>query len=272
MNVSGVILAILFCSFILTMVGAILFLQRKIRFTTKHFVSFGFGILPVLIGTVWLPQSFQDTRAGFHIIGLMALGFLFNGVCERWLLSKFHFLDFLIQNKQKHDCSIHDMVHTHYHFLPKSTACSAVACFVLCSFFDGMRFATPLNQSFGHEHGGDFLWVALGLMFHLLPECLTLISIALSGPFYLKNVLSIVAVFYLSFVGGAFMFLNTSSFFFHGQAGYFAFATGLFLYICVVHLIPTVIKGGAKKWFALGVGFGVVFLHILPHGLGDHSH
>ena len=279
MYIFGAILAIVFCSFILIMTGAILFLQKKSHFKIKNLVSFGFGILPILIGTVWIPQSFKDSPTYLQTISFMSLGFLFNALCERYLLSKFNFLRFLIKNEQTHDCKLHSTVFSHYHFLPKSTACSAVACFVLCSFFDGMRFISPISQSFSYAQGKDFLWVSLSLVFHLLPECLTLLSIALSGPFYFKNVLSIILVFYLSFIGGALMFLNASAWVFEEPSSYFAFATGLFLYICIVHLLPTVIKGGTKKYFALGLGFGLFFLQILPYMLGGeesgfphHSH
>ena len=245
------LLSVVYCVAVLLL--TYFFIYKKIRFDLHHVVAFGTGFLVILLFFDFLPHSFDTTEAGLYSIMIMLAGFLVNAFSEIGVLPRLKFLNKLLPDK-KHDCHEHDSEHIHYHLMPSSVGCSAVGCLILCAFFDGIRLASALLIDMGTA-----IMMSIGLLFHLLPESVAVIGIGLSSGFSRKSLLGIILVFCFAFLGGYHIFFLLS-YMENWQNLVLPFASGLFLYVCFVHLIPIVIRFKVKKWFLMGAGLCFIFL------------
>ena len=237
-------------------------MYKKIKFNLQNVVALGAGVLAILVLFDFLPYALNTTNALYKSIILILAGFLVNALSEIGIIPRLKFLNRLLPNK-KHDCHQHDSEHVHYHLMSSSVGCSAVGCLILCAFFDGIRFASTVF--IGVETA---IMMSVGLLFHLLPESVTVIGIGLSSGFSRKSLLRIILVFCLAFLGGYQVFFLLS----HIQSLHsfvLPFALGLFIYLCCVHFIPMVIKLKKKKWFCIGAGLCFALLQ-LSHLLLGH--
>ena len=229
------------------------FIYKKTELPVKHIVAFGAGILFIFIFFDLFPHIFQEDIEVSKTVIFVLAGFLVNAFSEIYILPKLKFLNRILPAK-KHDCREHDLEYVHYHLLPAGTGCSAMACFILCAFFDGLRLAGAFITDIKTA-----VIMSIGLLLHLLPESVTVVGIGLSSGFSRKSVVKIISLFCLAFLGGCHAFF-LFSYIEYLHSFVLPFATGLFLYVCFVHLVPLVIKLKVKKWFFAGA---VVFLAIL---------
>ena len=237
------LLSLFYCVVILCL--TYFFIYKKVKIPLQNIVAFGAGALCILVIIDFLPHTFITGRSVYESISLILAGLLVNAFSEIFLLPRMKFLNRLLPAK-KHDCHQHDSQHVHYHLMPSSVGCSAVACLILCAFFDGIRFATTLMID-----TETAVLMSVGLLFHLLPESITVVGIGLSSGFSRKSLLNIIFIFCLAFLGGYQIFFLLSHIE-HLKHFILPFASGLFIYICLVHLIPMVIKLKIKRWFFIG--------------------
>ena len=210
----------------------------------------------------FLPHTFNTGDNLYQNIILILSGFLVNAFSEVVILPYMKFLNRLLPN-EKHDCHQHDSEHVHYHLMTSSVGCSVVGCLILCAFFDGIRFASTLLIDMKTT-----VMMSIGLLFHLLPESVTVIGIGLSSRFSRRSLLGVVLVFCLAFLGGYQVFFLLSHVeYLHDFV--LPFALGLLVYLCCVHFIPMVIKLKIKKWFFIGAGLCFILLQ-LSHLLLSH--
>ena len=273
----------MYCSLILALTA--FFIHQKTKRSIWSITAFGSGVLIVLILFDFLPHVWeesthdlmvcQDVLTGTCVfesstwpwgrLGLMLLfilaGFLVNAFSEMVLLPRIQFLNKLWPAPQK---PCHEKEHIHYHLLPTSTGCSAVACLFLCAFFDGFRLASSALLDFQTA-----LKMGLGLLFHLIPESVTVLSIGLSAGFSKKALLKMSLLFCGS------LLLGYQAVFGLSHVGFlkmmiFPFAVGLFLYVSCIHLIPMAFKLKQKKALLIGMLFCFALLVLLRPILGDH--
>ncbi len=232
-------------------------IQKKIKISLEKWVAFGCGVLVVLVMYDLLPHIFELPDLSWQLgLSLLLGGFLLNGVAEVFILPRIKVLNRFLPS-QTHQCREHDSHHIHhYHLLPSSVGCSVVACFILCAFFDGIRLSASLFM--GTEAG---LTAAFALLCHLLPESVTVIGMALSSG--LGSVLvGIVLLYGLALLGGSFIYVLVSDFS-HFEIWLLPVATGLFIYVALVHLIPVVFKTRQIKTCTLGAGFCFLLFYSL---------
>ena len=230
------------------------FIYKKIAFHLNHIIAFGTGFLIIFLFFDFLPHSFSKEMNVSNIM-IMVMGFLVNIFSELVILPRMKFLNKLLPDK-KEDCDQHHLNHTHYHLIPSSTACSAIACLILCAFFDGIRLASAVLIDIKTA-----IMMSVGLLFHLLPESITVLGIGFSSGFSRKSLVGIILVFCFAFLGGYHIFFLLS-YIEQLESFILPFASGLFLYVCFIHLVPIVIKFKVKKWFVMGAVLCFIFLHI----------
>jgi len=210
----------------------------------------------------FLPHTLSTGNKNLYSnIIMIIVGLLVNAFSEIGILPRMKFLNRLLPVK-KHDCHQHESEYVHYHLIPSSVGCSAVGCLILCAFFDGIRLASTLLIDMKTT-----IMVSIGLLFHLIPESVTVIGIGLSSGLSRKSLYRIVLLFCLTFLLGyhAFFLLSHIEYL---QNSIISFASGLFLYICFVHLIPMVFKCKTKKWFFAGAILFMILLqssHLMFH-------
>ena len=236
---------LLYCIVILSI--TYFFIHNTIQVQLTKIIAFGAGFLSTFVLFEILPHTLTESISLPYTLLLIVIGFCINAVAERWILPRLRFLNQLLPTTS-HKCSEHDATHIHYHLLPPSMGCSAMGCFILCAFFDGIR----LNSGLLINPQATFM-ISLGLLFHLLPESITIVGIGLSSGFSRKAITGIVAIFCLALMAGSVSFLTLSNL--HTVENItLALATGLFIYVCSIHLIPVTIKIKQTKWFLMGIG------------------
>ncbi len=252
MQVIGLFVSFLYCT-IIFLVSLWLVRQEK-RWNLYAVASFSTGSLTALILLSLLPHSLGGGYPLYLGIIFMTSGFLFNMLSEFWILPRMKMFHHFFSKKKK--VNSHSCQHIHYHLLPSSVGSPVMACFILCAFFDGIRLMSSFSITIQTA-----VLASLSLLFHLLPESVSVIGLGLSSGFSRKNLIKIIVAFYISFFAGA------MSFFFFSHIDTFKhvvipFASGLFLYVCFVHLIPLSIKMKQKKCFVAGIVFCFLLLQI----------
>ena len=219
------------------------------------FISVSAGGLLTIAILEFLPESFSHSDMHEHLHDshaplLILSGILVQGFLEAYVLPRLGFLDKLIDTKCDHN-------HHHSHFLSPGSVCSAVGCLSICSFFDGIRFFAALNI------GESVAWATgLALFFHLLSEGAFVAIMGLGSKIKLKVIM--VLSFFISgtfIIGSVFANYFAKSFESHNLI---AFATGILLYVCFMHLIPFSLKGKGRLWFFIGL-VGFYLLHLFGH-------
>lgn len=149
--------------------------------------------------------------------------------------------------------------HTHLEVLGTGEVCSAIACFMICAFFDGIALASV--QAVDAKLG--FLLV-IGVVLHLLPEGILSGAMALAGGATLRSAQKV-----LLFIGGAFVLGSMIPFFIKGfESVFLAVSSGILIFVTLVQLLPTALKlRFAPLWIGLGVA-GYVGSHVLLEVLG----
>ena len=239
------LISTLYCAIILFI--TYFFIHNKIKVQLTKIIAFGAGFLSTFVLVEILPHTFKESSQLSTTILLIICGFIINAIAERWILPKLSFLNRLLP-KEKHKCSQHDAAHVHYHLLPPYMGCSAMGCFILCAFFDGIR----LNSGLLINPQATVL-ISIGLLFHLLPESITIVGIGMSSGFSRKTLGRIITLFCLSLMAGSASFFILSELQ-SLESIALALAAGLFIYVCSIHLIPVTIKIKQIKWLLTGIG------------------
>ncbi len=149
--------------------------------------------------------------------------------------------------------------HTHLEVLGTGEVCSAIACFMICAFFDGIALASV--QAVDAKLG---LLLVIGVILHLLPEGILSGAMALAGGATLRSAQKV-----LLFIGGAFVLGSMIPFFIQGfESVFLAVSSGILIFVTLVQLLPTALKlRFAPLWIGLGV---VAYLgsHVLLEAIG----
>jgi zinc transporter ZupT len=153
----------------------------------------------------------------------------------------------------------HLHTHTHLEVLGTGEVCSAIACFMICAFFDGIALASV--QAVDAKLG---LLLVIGVVLHLLPEGILSGAMALAGGATLKSAQKV-----LLFIGGAFVLGSLIPFFVQGfESVFLAVSSGILIFVTLVQLLPTALKlRFAPLWIGLGVA-AYVGSHLLLEALG----
>ena len=146
--------------------------------------------------------------------------------------------------------------HTHHEVLGHGEVCSAIACFMICSFFDGIALASV--QAVDKKLG---VLMVIGVVLHLLPEGILSGAMAMAGGASLKTAQKV-----LFFIGGSFVLGALIPIFIHGyEASFLAVASGIIIFVTLVQLLPTALRlKFAPLWIAAGIG-----LFELSHAVVD---
>jgi len=156
-------------------------------------------------------------------------------------------------DEAEHCSHSHDHAHLHAHthpeFLGVGQVCSAIGCFMICSFFDGITLSSV--QAVDHKLG---VVLVLGVALHLLPEGVLSGVMALSGGASFKAARKV-----LIFIGGSFVLGSMIPLIFGGfESVFIAMSSGILLFVALVQLLPTALKlRYAPLW--LGAGSALFF-------------
>ena len=222
--------------------------------TKKHiklWTAFGSGILLSLVVFDFLPHALES--ANYLSFIFIAIGFAVNAFSEMVLLPRIKFLN-RFWPKSPDSCHDHAKEHLHYHFMPSTAGCSALACLILCAFFDGLRLASSVLIDLKTA-----ITMGVGLLFHLIPESVTVLSIGLSAGFSKKTLFKISLLFCASFLVGYQALVGLSHVEMASKA-IMPFAVGLLLYVSCVHLVPMTFKLKLLKPFFIGTSVCFIFL------------
>ncbi|MBU6154775.1 MAG: ZIP family metal transporter [Bdellovibrionales bacterium] len=151
--------------------------------------------------------------------------------------------------------------HTHLEVLGTGEVCSAIACFMICSFFDGIALSSV--QAVDRKLG---VLMVIGVVLHLLPEGVLSGAMALAGGASLRSAKKV-----LLFIGGSFVLGSLIPYFITGfENTFLAISSGILIFVTLVQLLPTALKlRFAPAWIALG-GLIYVGSHVLMEMLGVH--
>ncbi len=204
----------------------------------KFMIAMSTGLLLAIAFLEFIPHSLESkTGPAFILLGVLCALFFDISVVPRVLS------DFFKTGESQSTC-YHGSHHqyNHSHILSQKSSCSAVGCFLVCSFLDGFEIASAF--AINTEAGG---LVSLGLLFHLLPDGILVASLALAGG------LSKRIAQYLSLSVGASLLMGTLLGVFFSQIEVFktttiALATGVLIYVCFLHLLPLVLKKTRDTW------------------------
>ncbi|MCB0393698.1 MAG: ZIP family metal transporter [Bdellovibrionales bacterium] len=123
----------------------------------------------------------------------------------------------------------------HTHVISPAAACSAVACLIVCTFFDGLEIAAAFRL------GGETGWLTVvGLFFHVLPDGLIVASLGLSSRLSVSTTRFLTILVASSLVLGVIVAAITGSFV--PREVVIGLSTGILIYVSFLHLIPVVAK------------------------------
>ncbi len=244
----------------------------------KIFIAVAAGFILSALFFDILPESLEKYTGGAHLFFRWSLlGVVLVAGFERYLLPKLDFVNrfFTPENEalkaiDTHDAHVHDEcdahdhhehmdeaencshshdhahlhVHTHPEVLGVGQVCSAIGCFMICSFFDGMTLSSV--QAVDHKLG---IVLIVGVVLHLLPEGVLSGVMALSGGASFKAARKV-----LIFIGGSFVLGSMIPFLVTGfESAFIAMSSGILLFVSLVQLLPTALRlKHAPVWIILG--------------------
>lgn len=153
---------------------------------------------------------------------------------------------------------VHAM-HQHSH-LHHGTACTAVGCLVVCTFFDGLSLAAGFSTS---AHLGIVL--SIGLLLHLLPEGLVAASVLLAAGARRATAQGAAIVIGLALLAGIGT-AKTLGVAIGASAVVLALASGVIAYVALGQLLPLVMRtpGGLRLMLAT-IGILALLETTWPH-------
>ena len=231
---------IVFCFSLILLCSCLLIAHFGRKWNLKPLIAFGSGALLSICFLDFLPQAFTN-QTSYEVISLFILfGILVQGLADIYLLPQLSFLDKWLKKENSNP------VHSHSHTFNTGSVCSLAGCLSICSFFDGIRLFSALNIT----ESVAFI-TAFALFFHLLSEGVLVASLVLSSG--IKKKALFVFVFCMAgalILGALFAQLFFISF---SYSALIAFASGMLIYVCFVHLLPFSLKQRKKSWFFIGL-------------------
>lgn len=145
----------------------------------------------------------------------------------------------------------HLHAHTHPELIGKGEVCSAIACFMVCSFFDGVSLASVQSA----EPRIGFMLV-FGVVMHLLPEGILSGMLTLAGGASLKSAQKVMLLMGGSFLLGAMIPISIQGY----ELYFMALSIGILMFVTLVQLLPTALRvKHAPAWLLAGFAlFGLV--------------
>lgn len=244
----------------------------------KVFIAIAAGFILSALFFDLLPENIEHFKGGTHLFFRWSLfGVILVAGFERYVLPKLDFInrffaaeDASLKTIHTHDESVHGEhdahdhhehldeaehcehshehahlhMHTHPEVLGVGQVCSAIGCFMICSFFDGMTLSSV--QAVDHELG---IVLILGVVLHLLPEGVLSGVMALSGGASFKAARKV-----LFFIGGSFVLGSLIPFVITGfESTFIAMSSGILLFVALVQLLPTALRlKHAPVWIVIG--------------------
>lgn len=253
----------------------------------KIFIAVAAGFILSALFLDLLPENLEHYQGGARVFFRWSLfGVLLVAGFERYLLPRLDFVNQFFSAEEEnlktistHDEAVHDEhdahdhhdhmdeaehcehshehahlhAHTHPEVLGVGQVCSAIGCFMICSFFDGMTLSSvqAVDQKLG-------IVLILGVVLHLLPEGVLSGVMALSGGASVKSARKV-----LLFIGGSFVLGSLIPFVVTGfEPVFIAISSGILLFVALVQLLPTALRlKHAPLWIFMGsLLFGVSHL------------
>lgn len=262
------------------------------------FIALAAGFMMVLVFTDLIPHNiaeFPDEPRTFFLLGLSGMALVI--LAERYLTPRLTFLENVLhsghsekihihEHAEGEDChhhehshgqleeadhceSSHEHGHLHQHTHPeligKGEVCSAVACFMICSFFDGVSLASI--QAVDSKLG---LLMIVGVVLHLLPEGILSGMLSLAGGASLDAAKKVVLL-----IGGSFLLGALVPFALRGYEIYLmAVSSGILIFVTMVQLLPTALRvRWAPLWLFSGAGLFLIFHGMIDFfGIAAHHH
>ena len=231
---------IIFCFSLILLCSCLFVAHFGRRWDLKPLIALGSGALLSICFLDFLPQAFRG-QTSYEVIPIFILfGILVQGLADIYLLPYLGFLDKYLKKESSNP------VHSHSHTFNTGSVCSLAGCLSICSFFDGIRLFSALSIT----ESVAFV-TAFALFFHLLSEGVLVASLALSSGIKKKALFVLVFCLAGSLILGALfaqMFFISFSY-----SSLIAFASGILIYVCFVHLLPFSLKQKKKSWFFIGL-------------------
>ena len=247
------IAALLLISTFTALGGLFIALKKPSWYTTarqEQWIAFSTGILLGVAFFEFLPHAMETSpsRAPLFIL----IGLLFILFVETFIASKITFFEGRHCNHdhaQDHEHKQNPSQEHQHHLISHQAACSAVGCLIVCAFFDGIEITTAF--SLGPQKG----WAtSLALLFHILPDGILAANIALAGGMSRHQALASSCITGLSLMAGSASTLLLSTLL-EGRGGHafiLPFATGILLYVALIHLLPVGMKHPRGLWWLCG--------------------
>ncbi len=155
----------------------------------------------------------------------------------------------------------HLHTHTHREVVGHGEVCSAIACFMICSFFDGIALSSiqVVDPNMG-------IIMVMGVILHLLPEGVLSGAMALAGGASARAAAKV-----LYFIGGSFVLGALIPRVISGYESIFlSLSCGVLMFVTLVQLVPTALKlKYAPLWIGAGSGLFLAS-HTLLEKFGLH--
>ncbi|MEB3198206.1 MAG: ZIP family metal transporter [Candidatus Sericytochromatia bacterium] len=156
------------------------------------------------------------------------------------------------------------LAHSHGHhahgLLSHGTACTAVGCLIVCTFFDGLSLAAGFSTS---AQLGALL--GAGLLLHLLPEGVVAASVLLAAGASRAAARRAATVVACALLGGVLVASGLGGAL-GGSATVLALASGVIAYVVLGQLVPVALRAPGGLWLMLGVTAALaLFEHLWPH-------
>jgi zinc transporter ZupT len=257
------------------------------------FIAVASGFMMAVLFIDLLPENlltFQDGPRRFFAWSM--LGMILVVAFERYGVPRLRFVERFFNPDQEalshietHDESVHSVQHAHHahHDLKEAThcehshdhahlhshthlevlgtgeVCSAIACFMICAFFDGIALASV--QAVDAKLG---VLLVIGVILHLLPEGILSGAMALAGGATLRSAQKV-----LLFIGGAFVLGSMIPLFVKGfESIFLAISSGILIFVTLVQLLPTALKlNFAPLWIGIGA-VGYLASHLVLEAIG----
>lgn len=249
----------------------------------KVFIAVAAGFILSALFFELLPENLEHYEGGAHVFFRWSLlGVILVAGFERYILPKLDFVNRFFTPEEanlktvdthdehihgehgahdhhdhhhhledaEHCAHSHDHAHLHMHTHPEvlgvGQVCSAIGCFMICSFFDGITLSSV--QAVDHQLG---VVLIIGVVLHLLPEGVLSGVMALSGGASFKAARKV-----LFFIGGAFVLGSMIPFVITGfEKVFVAMSSGILLFVALVQLLPTALRlRHAPIWIMIGSG------------------
>lgn len=251
----------------LTSAGGLAIASRKpIWYNEKRMwwlIAIGTGLLFAILFLEFLPHALH--QAGHQAPLLMMAGVFFILFMETYIAPKLTFWEGEHcdhDHSRDHDHKHHPENEHQHHVISHQAACSVIGCLIICSFFDGFS----IKSAFAIDAQTGWL-TSIGLFIHVLPDGVIAASISLAGGMRKSKAMGASFLTGASLIAGALI-----ASFIDNVIGLsellIPFASGILLYVSLIHLLPTGMKHHKGLWWVLAGSLPFAMLHLFalhPH-------